>query len=154
MFTAQPLSKARHLIPVVSDWLLTEWPDWYGTGRAGNLAADLEAFASSEYSLPIGLVALEHGIPVGFCALKADSIASHNHLHPWVGAGYVLPERRGQGIGAFLLQAIHDHANNLGYAHVYCGTSTSVSLLLRSGWNAIEEISHAGNPMTIFRSNS
>jgi len=36
--------------------------------------------------------------------------------------------------------------------HVYCGTSSAESLLLRAGWAAIEVTQHAGKPLTVFRS--
>ena len=50
------------------------------------------------------------------------------------------------------MKAMVDHARTLGYAHVYCGTSTAVSLLHRAGWHVVEPIVHAGEPMVIFRS--
>ena len=150
MLTIQPLPQATHLLPTVSHWLLTEWPDWYGEGGPGNLRADVTAFAASEMTLPIGFVAFDDGIPVGFGALKTESIPSHKHLTPWAAAGFVLPERRGEGIGALLLQAMVAHATTLGFEHVYCGTSTSVSLLHRAGWHVVEEIVHAGQSMVIF----
>lgn len=152
MLTIQLLPQARHLKPTVSQWLLSEWPDWYGKGGPGDLRADVEAFSASHLQLPIGVVAFDNGIPVGFSALKAESIPSHSHLTPWAAAGFVSPECRGQGIGAFLLQAMVAHAKTLGYEHVYCGTSTSVSLLRRAGWHVVEKIVHAGEPMVIFRS--
>lgn len=152
MFTIQPLPQAAHLGPIVSHWLLSEWPDWYGKGGPGHLSADVTAFAASELVLPIGFVAFDDEIPVGFGALKAESIPSHRHLTPWAAAGFVLPERRGQGIGALLLQAMAAHAKTLGYEHVYCGTSTSINLLHRAGWHVVDKIVHAGEPMVIFRS--
>lgn len=151
MLNAQPLLRRTDLVPIVSHWLLTEWPDWYGADGPGDLRADMAAFAASETSLPIGVVALKDGLPIGFCALKAHSIESHKHLSPWVGAGFVLPEHRRHGAGAFLLQAIADHARKLGHGHVYCATSTSSSLMLRAGWTLVERIVHAGEPMDIFR---
>nr|AAQ21358.1 Csw005 [uncultured bacterium] len=151
MLTALALPRRTDLVPIVGHWLLTEWPDWYGAGGPGDLRADMAAFAASETSLPIGFVALNDGVPMGFCALKAESIESHKHLSPWVGAGFVLPGHRRHGIGAFLLQAITDHARHLGHGHVYCATSTSSSLLRRVGWELIDNIAHAGEPMAIFK---
>ncbi len=139
-------------MPTVRHWLLSEWPDWYGEGGPGHLSADVATFAASGVRLPIGFVAVDDGIPVGFGALKAESIPSHSHLTPWAAAGFVVPDRRGQGVGALLLQSMVAHAKTLGYQHVYCGTSTSVSLLHRAGWHMVEEIVHAGEPMVIFRS--
>ena len=72
--------------------------------------------------------------PCGIAALKAESIPTHRKLGPWVAAGFVLATHRGKGMGAMLLAEIETAAQRPGYKHVYCGTSTSASLLVRSGW--------------------
>jgi GNAT superfamily N-acetyltransferase len=137
---------------LVAQWFISEWPTWYGPGGPGDVDADLNAFADSEDVIPIGMVAFEDGVPVGAGVLKIDSIPSRKHLSPWAGAGFVLPERRGRGVGAILLHALVTKAKALGYSHVYCGTSTSESLLKRAGWSPMETIVHDGKPLTIFRS--
>lgn len=151
MFSVCPFARVPQLKPVVADWLLSEWPGWYGPGGQGTLKQDIEAYARSESVLPVGLVAYEGTEPIGFGALKAESIPSHNHLSPWAAAGYVLPERRGRGVGAQLLQAIVAHAAHLGYSHVYCGTSTATRLMRRAGWQKVEQVIHDGKPLVIFR---
>ena len=152
MLSVRPLSQQPALKPLVGSWLLSEWPAWYGPGGEGDLERDIEAFAASERQLPVGLVAFLGESPVGFGSLKQGSISSHPHLFPWAASGYVVPVHRGQGIGAFLLRSLSAHAMNLGYAQVYCGTSTATSLLVRAGWHSVEQVQHAGKPLTIFRS--
>ena len=148
----QALIHHRGLIPLVGQWFISEWPAWYGPGGQGNLASDLEAFASSETTLPVGMVILENRVPVGAGALKTESIPSHSHLSPWAAAGYVLPSHRGRGLGALLLQGLVAKAQSLGFERIYCGTSTAERLLSRSGWQPLEETVHAGKPLTIFQS--
>ena len=150
--SVEPLARHSEQVPLLAEWFATEWPGWYGIGGEGNVTLDLQDFAASETNLPIGFVVFSNGTPVGAGALKAESIPSHKHLSPWAAAGFVVPECRGQGIGAVLLGAMVAHARTLGYAHVYCGTSTAESLLQRSGWSAIEVTQHAGKALTIFRS--
>ena len=145
------LARHRGLLPTVAGWLREEWPGWYGQGGRGDAVGDAHAFAASTERLPLGVVALVAGRPVGVGALKAESLASHRHLTPWAAAGYVLPELRGRGVGAALLAALVREAGRLGFPCVYCGTSTSASLLLRAGWQAVEVIEHDGRPLTIFR---
>ena len=152
VLTALPLSRKPDLKPLVSAWLLAEWPAWYGTGGAGNLRADVEAFAASEQHLPVGFVVFLDEAPVGFGSLKHDSIDTHRHLFPWAASGYVVPAHRGRGVGGFLLRALSAHALELGYEQVYCGTSTATRLLLREGWREVEQILHAGKPLTVFSS--
>ena len=150
--TVEPMARHRELLPLVAQWFISEWPTWYGPDRPGDVDADLKAFAASEDILPIGMLGFEDGIPIGAGGLKVESIPSHKHLSPWASAGLVLPERRGRGVGTVLLRALVKKANDLGYSHVYCGTSTSESLLKRAGWSLIEITVHDGKPLTIFRS--
>ena len=147
----EPLARHPELVPLLAEWFVTEWPGWYGVGGQGNVTRDLQNFAASEVDLPVGFVVFSNGAPAGAGALKADSIPSHKHLSPWAAAGFVVPEQRGQGIGAALLGAIVAHAQALGYPRVYCGTSTAESLLQRSGWSTLELVQHAGKPLTVFR---
>lgn len=152
MLCVEPLSRCPALKPTVCTWLLSEWPTWYGEGGPGDLAGDVEAFARSDESLPVGFVVFKGHEPVGFGTLKPASIPSHGHLSPWAATGFVLPRHRSQGVGAFMLQAMVAHARNMGYPQVYCGTSTAASLLQRAGWHHLEQVTHAGKPLDIFRS--
>ena len=121
---------------------------WYGPGGKGNVGADLESFASSETALPVGLVVLEHRVPVGVGALKAESLPTHPPPpSPAVGWRWLfLPSRRNRGVGAKLLAALANQAHNLGFRTVYCGTSTAIHLLRRSSWLELERIEHEGKP--------
>lgn len=150
MLTVEPLSHRRELMPLVGDWLRSEWPNWYGTDGPGDLARDVEGFAADPTALPVGLVAFRDGVPVGFGALKQESIASHQHLSPWAAAGFVLPAHRRHGIGAALLRALVRHGADLGFGRIYCATATAASLLERSGWQLQEEIVHASAPLRIY----
>lgn len=146
------LGQVPHLRALVCGWLQAEWPGWYGPEGPGDLLADVAAFAGTGAALPVGLVVFSDGEPIGFGALKAASIDSHRHLSPWAAAGFVVPGHRGRGVGAFLLQSIVDQARAWGAPRVYCGTGTARSLLQRAGWECIDEVTHAGTPMRIFRS--
>jgi GNAT superfamily N-acetyltransferase len=148
----EPLARQRGLTSLVARWFIEEWPAWYGPGGPGNVAEDLEAFAASEQLLPIGFIVFQGELPVGTGALKATSIPSHTHLSPWVAAGFVLPEHRGKGVGSFMLQELVAKAHQLGYERVYCGTSTSESLLVRAGWSAVAVTQLEGKDLTIFAS--
>jgi GNAT superfamily N-acetyltransferase len=151
MLSIKPLCQAPELLSTVSGWLAAEWPGWYGPGGPGNVMADVHAFARSESEIPIGFVVFRDSVPVGFCALKAESIPTHTHLTPWIAAAFVLPGLRGAGIGAFMVRSVVAHARRLGHGQVYSGTSTAVTLLQREGWDLLEEITHAGVPLLVFR---
>src|SRR6185436_20017790 len=101
-----------------------EWPDWYRPGGQGHAAHDLREFADPSGRLPVGVIALSTSRkPLGVAALRAKSIPKFSHLTPWATALYVLPELRGQGIGAMLLSALLTEARRLEFKSVYCATS-------------------------------
>ena len=143
------LSRHPEVLSTLERWFEIEWPSWYGEGGRGNAAADLRSYASPE-GLPRAVVAFADGKVCGVAALKPDSIASHAHLTPWAAAGLVEPSRRRAGIGARLLSALEGEARALGYARIYCGTSTARSLLERCGWELLEEISHEGEALGVY----
>jgi GNAT superfamily N-acetyltransferase len=147
----EPLARHRALTSLIARWFIAEWPGWYGADGERNATLDLKEFASSEDTLPVGMVMFENGTPVGAGALKTQSIPSHRHLYPWAAAGYIQPSCRGRGLGALLLQALVVKAKALGFERVYCATSTAERLLVRSGWQAIESTLHEGNQLTVFQ---
>ena len=146
------LSGHRELLPFVASWFREEWPGWYGASGTGNAQDDLLAYASAKDAIPFGLVAFHRDIPCGFGALKKEAIPADSPLGPWVGAGYVRPEFRRRGIGTLVLRALTQEARRIGFEHVYCGTSTSVSLLARERWEVLEVVRHAGARVTVFKS--
>ena len=148
----EPLARHRELIALVARWFTAEWPTWYGPDGPGNATEDLEAFAASEVDLPIGYLVFDAGVPVGTGALKFTSITSHAHLSPWATAGFVLPSHRGKGVGLFLLRELVVKARQLGHPHVYCGTSTAESLLIRGGWAPVALTQQEGKDLTVFQS--
>ena len=105
-------SVIRHLLevpealPVLTRWFVEEWGPYYGPEGPGDAEADLRA-ANQRDQLPICLVALDAaGGVTGTVALRAESIASHRHLTPWLAALLVAPEHRRRGIGTALIAAI------------------------------------------------
>lgn len=145
-----PLARHREFLPLLSQWFVEEWPEWYGAGGRGDAVHDLAAFAASESILPVGIAAFDETKPVGVAALKSESLPSHRHLKPWAAAGLVHPAYRGRGVGAEMLDALSRHAHRLGFGRVYCGTATAVSLLRRCGWSQLEVIQHEGKPLVVF----
>lgn len=145
-----PLSEHRQHLPLLQAWFEAEWPAYYGPGGPGDAEADLRAYADAE-DLPLGLIALLDGRPCGLAALKDQTFASHQHLGPWVGAGYVRPELRGRGIGARLLASSEALARSRGFSEIYCGTSSAWSLLERGGWLLLETIDHDGERLGVYR---
>lgn len=144
------LADHRELPPLLQRWFEAEWPAYYGPNGQGDAGEDLRAIANRG-SLPIGFVALRHGVACGVAALKRESIASRGHLSPWAAAGLVLPVERRKGIGSLLLAALEGKAHKLGFPFIYCGTGTAHTLLRRRAWEFMEWVAHDGQSLGIYR---
>jgi GNAT superfamily N-acetyltransferase len=135
----------RHLIdlpdalPVLTRWFVDEWEPYYGLEGPGDAEADLRA-AKTKNGLPTCLVAIDNaGDVVGTAALKAESVASHGHLTPWLAAVLVAAEHRRQGVGTALIAAIEDEARRLGFDRLYVATDTAIGIIERRGWVKSDE---------------
>lgn len=136
-------------LPALQAWFEQAWPGWYGPDGPGDARADLAAYANRD-GLPIGLVALHRGQPVGVVALKKESVGALAHLGPWVGAGFVAPERRRNGIATALLGALEAVAYRRGHRRLYCGTATATGILERNGWQFMQQAVENGMPVSIY----
>lgn len=72
--------------------------------------------------IPLSLVALVDGQPVGTVNLIDNDDAKRPHLHPWLAAMVVLEPWRGRGIGTRLVEALLAEARRLGFERLYFGT--------------------------------
>lgn len=149
MLAIEPLVDRQDVLPIVQDWFETEWPEYYGSNGRANARQDLLSYSRLD-RLPLGLVAFFEGRACGFIALKDEPFATHPHLRPWAGAAYVVPSLRRKGIGGALLLALERQALAMGYTRIYCATSTSASLLERSGWAFLEQVTHEAQDTGIY----
>lgn len=150
--TVRPLREQPELCAFFARQFEIEWPDWYGPNGKSYAAADLKDYANPAGELPVGVIALDEAMsPVGIAALRATSIESHLHLGPWATAGFVIPERRREGVGAVLLGALVAEASRLGHPLIFCATASAVSLLRRAGWTQIDTVSNNGEIQHIFQ---
>lgn len=152
MPTVVPLRTRPDVCDFFVPFFESEWPAWYGPGGEADAKSDLDELANSAGNLPVGVVALDDdSSPIGVAALRATSIDSYNHVGPWATAGFVVAERRREGIGATLLEGLLSEARRLGFKVVYCATASAVSLLEREGWTSIDTVSQDGETQFIFQ---
>jgi len=77
--------------------------------------------ASDRNAVPLSLVALLAGNPVGTVNLIENDNAERPDLTPWLAALLVVPEHRGQGVGSNLVRALVKEAARLGVRQLYLG---------------------------------
>jgi GNAT superfamily N-acetyltransferase len=128
-------------LPILKEWFEREWEPYYGSDGSGDANKDLRDSCNRD-ELPIAMVAILGGEICGTAALKVESVSTHKHLTPWLAALLVLPEFRRRGVAERLIAAVEEKAKQLGFRHIYVGTSegsgTPESALRKRGWKFIE----------------
>lgn len=141
----------RH-IPTLASWLKAQDAEFFAAFSLSDIAREHFESRLNTDSLPISYIALINDLPVGTIALLTSSVTTHTHLGPWLGALYVRPDHRHQGIGMRLVAQALKKARELGVGGVYAGISSSAEdIYTREGWRVTERVLYCGQPMSIMR---
>jgi predicted N-acetyltransferase YhbS len=131
----------------LADSLKREWPQWYGVHA--DATAELQE-RLRRTGLPIGLVALDDGKPVGTIAISERSTRTHAHLTPWFIGLWVAPDYRNKNLGVALIRATCDHVRVAGYAELY--TTTARFRRPPPPWESLGRgITDGGDAVNVFR---
>jgi GNAT superfamily N-acetyltransferase len=129
--------------PEVAGWLFREW----GYRNPGStLERSIQRFwlRSNVDRLPIALLAIDEGKPVGTASL-VEVEYPEDEPGPWVSGVYVLPQHRGKGIAAALMRRLEGEAVRLGARRLLLGAATP-KLYRRLGYTATGAIKY-GEPV-------
>jgi len=138
-------------VPTVIAWWQTVWADRMGeTAQAEQILRD----SLSKGALPVHVLALLDGKPVGTAALKNQELAE---LYPtykyWLGSVYVDEAYRGDKIASALTEHIAELAQQRHLPHLYLQTiNLGGGLYAELGWQALEEFeSHGERSLLMMR---
>jgi predicted N-acetyltransferase YhbS len=107
--------------PVVASWIYEAF--WFGQdGFSPEFFEERLAEASDPDNIPLSLLALEQGEPVGTVNLIVNDDPARPHLTPWLAALYVDPAFRGRGHAKGLTRRLLNEAARLDCPAVYLGT--------------------------------
>jgi predicted N-acetyltransferase YhbS len=144
------LADHPELAPVLAGWHYAEWKDLLPEWTLETALADLQGHTGRR-QVPTTLVALDQGLPVGSASLLAADLDGWDHLAPWVASVYVVPARRGQGVGRLLVARAVAEAHALGVPAVYLFTAGQEAYYTRLGWSPFARTRHHGRAVVIMR---
>lgn len=129
-------------VPLVIDWWRTIWAD-----RMGNdigLAAKALRSSLSRTELPIHILAVYDGRPVGTAALKLQELGDvFPDCQYWLGSVFVVEEARGRQIASSLSLRIVELAKQLRLPQLYLQTiDLGGGLYTNLGWERVSEFTH------------
>ena len=141
--TIAGLAEKRELLPQVAALLHAEWGSLYPGAGIEERVKRLESYLNLD-RIPITLVALDDGELLGTASAIESDMASHPGWGPWLASVYVLPDRRGSGIGTALVHEIAARSASFGAKKLYLWTERSEGLYARLGWETIAHEKYKG----------
>ncbi|RIJ36736.1 GNAT family N-acetyltransferase [Pontibacter oryzae] len=117
----------------VANWIYEQW--WKKPGNTIEVVKQPLREHLEKKDFPLTLVALEGEKPAGSVLLiENDGISELPDLTPWLAALYVAPRFRRQGVGPQLVQALEQHARQIGYKKLYLVATDRVSFYKDLSW--------------------
>ena len=136
-FEISNLNALPDLKSTVADRIWQAW--WKPHGHLFQVVTDFFDDLPEARSIPFCLVAHDEGKYVGSVSGLVSDLEERPELSPWVGALWVEPEFRRQGVAAALVKAALDELFVLEYEAAFlCATAEKRTMYERQGWKLIE----------------
>ena len=131
------LNALPDLKSTVADRIWQAW--WKPHGHLLQVVTDFIDELPEARSIPFCLVAHDEGHYVGSVLGLVSDLEDRPELSPWIGALWVEPEFRKQGVAAALVRAALDELFALGHEVAFlCATTEKRGMYERQGWKLIE----------------
>lgn len=145
----QYLGDHKELIPVLAGWIYDEWSFLYSRKTARYIESLLRKRVNKK-NLPLTLVALKAGVPVGTISLKPFDMDTRRNLTPWLTSLYIAEPWRRRGIGSSLVKAAEQKAAELKIHKLFLFTTGAlVPFYKKLGWNVKEKTTYRRYPVII-----
>jgi GNAT superfamily N-acetyltransferase len=142
MIEIEYLVDVPYFLPVVSSWAFRQWHQ--GVRSLKSIYTEYRRRLSRD-SIPLTLVAVEEGTPVGTISIELDDLPSRPDLFPWIGSLYVEPKFRKRGIGRMLVDKAQGIADDMGAGSLYVMTADLQELCEKEGWFYIGDEPYRNN---------
>lgn len=142
------LAEKRELLPQVATQLHNEWGSLYPGKGIETRVRRLQSYLNVG-RIPFTLVALEGDELLGTASAIESDMDSHPEWGPWLASVYVLPPRRGAGIGTALVHEVAARSASFGAKELYLWTEKSEELYGSQGWETIAHEEYKGREVGI-----
>jgi predicted N-acetyltransferase YhbS len=144
------LADNMHFAPQLAAWHHAEWRRHYASWTMEQAEAQLRSHMG-HCRIPTTFVALEEGCVLGSVSLLEADLDGHEHLSPWLASLFVIPAKRGRGLGKMLVARVVQEASNLGFPALYLWTPGQQAYYERLHWECIAHTLHRDGEIAIMR---
>lgn len=129
---------------------LAEWGYLYPVESLEQRVVRLRAACGCD-GVPSVFVGFDGDRLIGSAALVEDDMETDGALTPWLAAVFVVPEQRGNGYAAQLIERVEAEAGAAGYSQIYLYTPGAEAYYQRSGWRTREQTTFHGAAVTVMQ---
>lgn len=137
-------------IKTAAGWIYNQWGSNLPNGSVKRAEKAL-GITPGAAGLPISLIALRQGSPVGVARLVKHDMDTRKGLSPWLASVFVPVDYRGRGIGTELCTKGVAEAQKLGFTKLFLFTPDRESFYTRQGWNTIERAIHKDKQVVVMQ---
>ena len=131
-------------VPLVAEWYFGEWGYLNPASTPEKVAAKLLASMNRD-AIPLVVLAVMGDEVIGSAELKYREMTIYPEKEHWLGGVFVVPEHRGRGVAARLIDAVVNSARILGVDVLHIQTKRlDGGLYLKLGWQRTEQICYRG----------
>lgn len=148
--TIRYLADHPQAISTLAGWLYDEWGHRSPDGTIRGMAQGLHRRLNRD-RLPLALVAIDGGIPLGTVSLRPREVEVRPEYEHWLSTLYVDRRYRGRGVGERLVRAAVDQADRLGIEKLYLYTrqEKTEQWYAHLGWQKVEKLNYRDRPAVI-----
>ena len=139
----------REHVATLAAWHHAQWGYLYESWTLADALAELSSHARQR-TLPTTLVLIDGSRLLGSVSLVLeDAPELCNEGSPWLASLYVVPEARGRGYGAQLVNAAVALAAQQGISALFLFTPEHADFYRRLGWRVIARTALKGTPVDL-----
>jgi len=150
-FQIIPVPDDEHITGTLAMWSITEWGADFPDDTIDTYRDLYRASCDSSSGRPRVFVAVDDtGKPIGTVTfIDDDELPDAIEPGPWLAALFVTQDRRGEGVGQALVEAVVTHARHLHIQDLYLYTADQVEWYSRMGWRVVRTSQLSGRVVTV-----
>lgn len=135
-------------VPELASWFYDEWGRKESDTTLENITHHLQQRLHQDRA-PLTLVGFLEDGAVASASIKIREMETHPHYEHWLGAIYIKPNYRGQGLGSQIVRHTVAIATQLQINELYLYTHSHEDFYVKLGWNTIERPHYHGRTVAL-----
>ena len=137
-------------IQQIAEWHYREWHELYPEKMLSDFERDLEESLNSE-TIPQTWLLIDADEICGTASLLKHDMTTNIELSPWLANIFIRPDKRGMGLGKYLVAAVMREAAMLRIPTLYLFTEDQRAFYEKLGWSLLKNQIYQGKAVAIMR---